>query len=185
MRHAVRPFVALHQQFSSTSDFLAPRRPRLSQCLQGMVERVHSHCNNQSHIQTLRSSQHSNACRGFVEIAVAFATETRDGKSWISKLHTVSSQNQHVQPALQQGCCVTVWQHWNGGNQLCNSSADGWVAEQASAFSLLPSDFCRGGRVGRLYLCNLLQLAHHFDGGGNVIFLDSLHGLDVEICCVL
>ena len=162
-----------------------PRRPRLSQCLQGMAEKVHSHCNNQSHIQTLRSSQHSNACRGFVDIAVAFATETRDGKSWISKLHTVSSQNQHVQPALQQGCCVTVWHHWIGGNLFCSSSADGWVAKQASAFSLLPSDFIRAGGVGRLYLRNFLELAHHFDGGINVFFLDSFHGLDVEICCVL
>ena len=68
---------------------------------------------------------------------------------------------------------------------LCSSSADGWVALQAPAFPLLPRDFTRGVRVGRLYLRNLLQLAHHSHGAGNVIFLDRFHGLDVEICCVL
>ena len=103
----------------------------------------------------------------------------------ITYTNTVSSENQHAQPALQQGCCVTVWQHWIGGNQFCSSSADGWVAKQASAFSLLPSDFIRAGGVGRLYLRNFLELAHYFDGGINVFFPDSFHGLDVEICCVL
>jgi hypothetical protein len=33
---------------------------------------------------------------------------------------------------------------------LCSSSADCWVAKQAPAFPLLPRDFTRGGRVGRL-----------------------------------
>ena len=50
---------AIGEMASFTVNLGFPRRAQLSQCLHGMVERVHSHCNNQSHMKTFRSSQHS------------------------------------------------------------------------------------------------------------------------------